>query len=1279
MAIAAIAIVALAMAGAPAAAAAIAPSGGTTAAHRDASVPRAAPVDIAAGASQNCDVLSNRTVECWGDNTYGDLGDGTTVSSTRPVLVKGLADVTQVTLSFGHTCALLGSGAVECWGWNANGQLGDGTERSTDRPVPVKGLPPVKQIAVGFETSCALLFSGSVRCWGWNGNGQLGDGTTGTTQTPVSVVGLSGAHQIAVGYEHSCAVVAGGAVRCWGLNDQGQLGDGGTTQSTRPVAVRGLAGVRQISLGYKHTCAVLDSGIVKCWGLNRFGQLGDGSTVSSPTPVTVRDLNDAIEVGSAEGDSCALLRTHRIKCWGWNGYGQLGTSTRVSSSVPVTTVNLANVDQVAVGDDHTCALLGAEAYTCWGSNVFGQLGTSTTKSTNVPPYLPSAPEAVRARSLEGAALVSWRPPHLSGGTRTLSYTVSSAAGQQLCALRTYSCRVTGLTNGATYRFWVTAANVVGSSRPSASPPVVPATVPDPPITVTAQREDEGALVSWLAPTSDGGRAIVAYTATASPGGHSCRTGGLVCSVAGLTNGVPYTFTVTAMNSVGTGAVSAPSAAVTPAAVPGRPTGVTAKAGNTSASVTWTAPSANGSAITAYHVAAADETTAGNGGETCATSGTVGCTVSGLTNGDAYTFTVSATNAEGAGPTSAASPAVTPATIPGAPTAVTASPGDTSAAVTWTAPTSDGGSPITGYEVTSTDLTTPLNGGETCSTLGSIGCTVTELTNGDTYTFSVTATNVAGTSLPSSPSAEVTPSSVPGPPTGVTAVAGDTTATVTWTAPTSDGGSPITSYKVTATDVTTPADGGQTCSGTNPATGCVASSLTNGDAYTFTVIASNAAGPGTASSPSAPVTPAALPGRPTGATATPGDASAAVTWTAPTSDGGSAISGYKVTAADHTHTGNGGETCSTSGTIGCTVTTLTNGDSYTFTVTATNGAGTGPASVASSAVTPYTVPDPPTGVTATPGAESASVTWTPGFDEGSAISAYDVTATDGTTPLNGGQTCATSGTVGCTVTGLTNGDSYTFTVTATNGAGTGPASVASSAVTPYTVPDPPTGVTATPGAESASVTWTPGFDEGSAISAYDVTATDGTTPLNGGQTCATSGTVGCTVTGLTNGDSYTFTVTATNGAGTGPASVASSAVTPYTVPDPPTGVTATPGAESASVTWTPGFDEGSAISAYDVTATDGTTPLNGGQTCATSGTVGCTVTGLTDGDSYTFTVTATNGAGTGLASAPSTAVVPMPGLITLPVRAVASIDGFNSLYLGAAPAAARRLSSLVGTR
>jgi hypothetical protein len=268
-----------------------------------------------------------------------------------------------------------------------------------------------------------------------------------------------------------------------------------------------------------------------------------------------------------------------------------------------------------------------------------------------------------------------------------------------------------------------------------------------------------------------------------------------------------------------------------------------------------------------------------------------------------------------------------------------------------------------------------------------------------------------------------------------------------------------------------------------------------------------------------------PHAPTDATAVRSDQAATVSWTAPSSDGGTPITAYTVTASP------GGQTCSwSSGPLSCTVTGLTNGTAYTFTVTATNDVGTGPASTPSSSVTPAGAPAAPTAVHAAPGDAAADVSWAAADPNGSAVTAYTVASSPGA------KTCTTTGATGCTVTGLTNGTPYTFTVTATNDVGTGTPSAPSASVTPG-APTAPTGVVATAGDGLAQVSWTAAQPNGSPVTGYTATSAPGS------HSCTTTGATGCTVTGLTNGTSYTFTVTATNAIATGPASAASAPVTP----------------------------------------------------------------------------------------------------------------------------------------
>jgi len=532
-------------------------------------------------------------------------------------------------------------------------------------------------------------------------------------------------------------------------------------------------------------------------------------------------------------------------------------------------------------------------------------------------------------------------------------------------------------------------------------------------------------------------------------------------------------------------------------------------------------------------------------------------------------------------------------VPGAPTIGTATPGNVSLSVAFTAPTS--ALTITGYTA---------NCGGTTGTNTASPIVVTGLTNGTSYTCTVTATSNAGTSAASGASTAATPRTVPGAPTIGTVTPGNTSISVAFTAPASNGGSIITGYTANC--------GGTT--GTGAASPVLVSGLTNGMTYTCTVTASNAAGAGAASGVSASATPVTAPSAPTITTVTPTNAAATVVFSAPASLGGATLVGYTVASSP------AGGTDSNAGTTGLShvVTGLTNGISYTFIVTVTTSAGSTP-SLASGAAIPFTVPSAPTGVSAAIGNTQATVSFTSPANNGSAITGYTVTSSPGgftgtgaSSPIN--------------VTGLSNGTAYTFTVTATNAAGTGAASTASAAVTPATVPGAPTGASAAIGNTQATVSFTAPANNGSAITGYTVTSSPG-----GFTGAGASSPV--TVTGLTNGTSYTFTVTATNAVGTGAASLASAAVTPATVPGVPTGVAATLGNTQATVSFTaPASTGGAAITGYTVTASPG-------GRVATGVSSPITITGLTNGTAYTFTVVANNSVGSGTTSTASGAITP----------------------------------------
>jgi len=285
---------------------------------------------IIAGAYHTCALLLSGGVQCWGHNYYGQLGDSTITNRRTPVNVFGLTSGVQaVAAGEAHTCALLSSGGVQCWGENSLGQLGNGTTTTPlTTPANVSGLSSgVQAITTDAYHTCALL-SGGVMCWGYNNSSQLGDGTVTQRTTPVNVARLSsGVQAITAGGYHTCALMGGG-VQCWGSNTSGQLGDGTVAQRTTPASVVGMSGpVQVLAAGSAHTCALPGVGM-KCWGHNLYGQLGDGSTTNRDTPVNVSGLDGPVQaITAGQYHTCALL-SGGVKCWGYNNSGQLSATAQ---------------------------------------------------------------------------------------------------------------------------------------------------------------------------------------------------------------------------------------------------------------------------------------------------------------------------------------------------------------------------------------------------------------------------------------------------------------------------------------------------------------------------------------------------------------------------------------------------------------------------------------------------------------------------------------------------------------------------------------------------------------------------------------------------------------------------------------------------------------------------------------------------------------------------------------------------------------------------------------
>ncbi len=389
-----------------------------------------------------CALLRSGGVECWGNNTYGALGDGTVLSlwyTSAPVAAKRLTGATRLVSDGDGYCAALKNGLARCWGYNhggfpgapgeAAGLLGNGSgEVFSDVPVTVKGLTGVRSLvsdrngygsAFGF---CAVWGSGGVKCWGSNdavisggltSSGLLGSGSNeASSDVPVAVKGLAGVRSLASDQAGYCALLRSGGAKCWGDNDYNELGDGklgdlagssGQMSSNVPVPVKGLKGAVSLAsdgIGY---CALLRSGAAKCWGNNSFGELGNGTKASTKTnfgsdvPVTVKSLAGAVSLVSTDYGYCALLRSGGAKCWGYNTQDELGdgrsSTAQAFSDVPVAVRGLAGAASLVGGDDNGstgsgytyCAVLRNGTAECWGQNGYGELGNNGSESASDVP------------------------------------------------------------------------------------------------------------------------------------------------------------------------------------------------------------------------------------------------------------------------------------------------------------------------------------------------------------------------------------------------------------------------------------------------------------------------------------------------------------------------------------------------------------------------------------------------------------------------------------------------------------------------------------------------------------------------------------------------------------------------------------------------------------------------------------------------------------------------------------------------------------------------------
>ncbi len=309
-----------------------------------------------------------------GSNSFGQIGDETTIRKSSPVQVGTLTDWMELSQGDGSTAAIKNNGTLWTWGYNSQGQLGDGTIVDKSSPVQVGALTNWSSVDFGGTHFTAIKTDGTLWSCGYNVYGQLGDGTRVKKSSPIQVGSLTTWNQSASGWDCTAAIKTDGTLWMCGYNVYGQLGDGTRVSKSSMIQVGTLTNWKQISCGSDYSMAVKTDGTLWAWGINNVGQLGDGTTANKSSPVQIGALNTWKQVFCG-GNHAAMLKTDgTLWACGYNTNGQLGDGTNITKSSPVQIGNLATWAQVSCGSTHTAAIKKDGTLWVCGYNGQGQLG-----------------------------------------------------------------------------------------------------------------------------------------------------------------------------------------------------------------------------------------------------------------------------------------------------------------------------------------------------------------------------------------------------------------------------------------------------------------------------------------------------------------------------------------------------------------------------------------------------------------------------------------------------------------------------------------------------------------------------------------------------------------------------------------------------------------------------------------------------------------------------------------------------------------------------------------
>jgi hypothetical protein len=1135
------------------------------------------------------------------------------------------------------TCLIMNTNnTITVFGPNEYGQFGNGTTSTTRSTMTLPAGKTVSAIGSGWQSSYVIFTDGTIYACGYNGNGGLGDGTTVSRSTLTAMnlsgipAGLTPIHVLAGLY--SCAVVfidASGnkSIYSCGGNIGGTFGNGTWVGSNTlvPMNMSPIAGLTILTIDYgQYTLMMIcsdSSGNLSVWGVgwNAFGQLGLGNTAGYN--VLTRLTLPAGLVPQAlhcRNYYSAIVFTDNSLWFAGNNTGFYGMSAAILY------VNYTSWTNLVPASAHPILL--SDQPIARPPLINSIVGTSVSFTNDV----------------RNIAAVTGNRYSTNSGTSWTTLTSS-----------TTSFTITGLTLGTSYTLMMQSQNVCSGWSPSSSSQTFTACVlPTAPTISNAV----GTTV-YVTPPAYTGVAITNYRyqyTTDSTWATDVLTGTsatIPVAIDGLTLGTVYYIQTQAYNLLGWGPYSTPYS-FTALAIPSSPVITSITNGNMQVSIAFTVgPSSISASSYTYNYST-------NSGVTwlasplTASQTSSPIIVTGLTVGSTYQFKIFAVSETGSSPESNILASSVIYTTPSPPTITSIVPGNTTAVISFTAGSSNS-SAITSYQysfITSTD--NGVTWGSTWSTPFTTASgtaspiTITGLTARTVYQFRIYAVNAAGLSTASlTPTVQV---SAPLAPTINAVTGGSSSASINFTAPTSNNGSAITSYVYLYASST---NGGSTWSawsttplptlaGTNSPltiTGLTPpfttpAGVTTNTVYQFKLAAVNTNGTGSFSAVSGSVTPYGPPAAPIITSIVGGNARCTIYITYPGNNGSF------IPTINYSYSVNGGSWSNfvnlgnNSAVESYTFVNLNAGWNYSVMIQAVNSAGASPNSNAMSVI--ISSPGAPTSLTATStGLVTASISFTAGPLNGLQTSnmVYQYSSDNGAIWSSLITRSPASIASPLLITGLASSTSYIFKLASINAAGTGQLSVASNSITtPSVYPSAPTITSVSAGTTGqVSVSFAAGSANGSAITNYKYSTDGGVTFTSAGTTASP-----IVISGLTNGTAYTVIMKAVNSAGDSAASSASASVTPYTNPDAPTITAVTASSEQVSVAFTAGSSNGSAITNYKYSTDSGSTYTSAGTTASP-----IIISGLTNGTAYTVIMKAVNLAGDSAASSASASVTP----------------------------------------